>query len=116
MPIPPTPMTITVSPTLTCAEFTAEPQPVPTPHPSRHNVSNGISFGTFTALLTSTVVYSENVDNPAIWPTGRPARCNRKLVGSSNREPTNKLAPRSQRFCIPDAHQRQWPHAGRNEK
>jgi hypothetical protein len=37
-------MTITVSPGRTSAELTAEPQPVPTPQPTRHALSSGRSL------------------------------------------------------------------------
>ena len=118
IPTPPMPMTITVCPGCTWAELTAEPQPVPTLQPSRQTLSSGRSSSTFTAESAETVVVSTKVEMPHIWPTGVsvPASLSRKSVGSSHREPASSPAPRSQRFCWPEAHQRQWPQEGRNEK
>ncbi len=118
IPMPPTPITITVWPGPTSAEFTAEPHPVPTPQPTRQALSSGMSSGTLTAESADTVVVSTNVEMPHIWPTGSPlsASLSRKSVGSPQREPARRPAPRSHRFCMPEAHQRQCPHAGRNEK
>jgi hypothetical protein len=78
MPMPPTPMMITVSPGRTWALLTAEPQPVPTPQPSRHTLSRGRSLSTFTAELTDTIVVSQNVEMPHIWATGWPSRVVRR--------------------------------------
>ena len=117
IPIPPMPMTITVCPGCTSAALTAEPQPVPTPQPTRQATSSGMSSGTFTAESADTVVVSQKVEIPHICPTGVPsASFSRKSVGSSQREPCSRPAPRSQRFCIPEAHQRQCPQEGRKEK
>jgi hypothetical protein len=53
MPMPPTPMTITMWPGWTSAEFTAEP--VPTPQLVSEARSNGMSGAHFTAESTETV-------------------------------------------------------------
>ena len=63
---------------------------------------------------TSTTVSSQNVEMPAPWPIGWPSMDIRKLP--SDRQPVSTLAPRSHRFCIPDAHQRQRPQPGRNDR
>ena len=70
MPMPPIPITITVWPGYTSAEFTADPQPVPTPQPTRHALSSGRSSGTFTADATRPTECSANVEMPHICPTG----------------------------------------------
>ena len=50
---------------------TAEPQPVPTPHPVRQATSSGMSFVDLHRRLgRATVVTSANVPRPHIWPTG----------------------------------------------
>ncbi len=118
MPMPPMPITITVCPGCTSAALTAEPQPVPTPQPTRQATSSGMSSGTFTAESADTVVVSQKVEMPHIWPTGPPpsASFSRKSVGSPQREPCSSPAPRSHRFCMPEAHQRQCPQEGRKEK
>ena len=46
MPTPPTPTTTTVSPGMTSARYTAEPQPVVTPHETRATTSSGRSGST----------------------------------------------------------------------
>src|SRR3954451_2381045 len=117
IPIPPTPMMITVSPGSTLPALTAVPQPVPTPQPVRQATSSGMSSGIFTAERTSTVVTSEKVPRPHIWPTGVPSgSAKRKLSVSSQRDPYIRLAPESHRYCMPEAHQRQRPQPGRKEK
>ena len=117
IPIPPMPMTIT------CARL--HPSGVDRGTPARAHaaaeqadlVQRQVS-STFTAESAETVVVSTKVEMPHIWPTGVsvPASLSRKSVGSSHREPASSPAPRSQRFCWPEAHQRQWPQEGRNEK
>ena len=102
MPMPPMPMTMTVSPALTSPAWTAVPQPVPTPQPTRQATSSGMSLGIFTVERTSTVVISANVPSPHIWPTSAPSEVwKRKLSASSQREPTSRLAPESQMYCWP---------------
>ena len=48
MPMPPTPKITAVSPALSAAELTAEPQPVGTPQPTRTALSSGRSSSTLT--------------------------------------------------------------------
>ena len=111
-------MMIVVLPGWTPPALTAEPQPVPTPQPTKQAVSSGMSSATFTQESSETVVVSTNVEIPHIWPTGCPpsAILSRNELGSAHREPCRSPAPRSQRFCMPDAHHRQCPQEGRNEK
>ena len=117
MPMPPMPMTMTVSPAFTSPAWTAVPQPVPTPQPVRQATSSGMSLGILTVERTSTVVISANVPSPHIWPTGVPSEVwKRKLSASSQREPVSRLAPESQMYCWPLAQYRQRPQPGRNEK
>src|SRR5579862_3641092 len=73
MPTPPTPMMITTSPVRTLAALTADPNPVPTPHPSRHTVSRGTSSGTLTSDSSGTVLQAENVEISMNWLTSRPS-------------------------------------------
>ena len=79
----------------------------------RQAFSSGRSLSTFTHDATSTTVSSQNVEMPAPWPIGWPSMLIRKLP--SDRHPVSTLAPRSHRFCMPDAHQRQRPQPGRND-
>ena len=65
-PTPPTPITMTVSPALTCPVWTAAPQPVPTQQPSRQAAVKSVSAGTLTAECTEMVLYSLKADTPAI--------------------------------------------------
>ena len=115
MPIPPTPITITTSPVVKSAMFTTEPQPVATPHPSSTALVRSTCCGTLIALRVSMVLYSLNVEIPAICATGLPSRLIRNELSSPGREPVNITRPRSQRFAFPLAHIRQCPHTGRNE-
>ncbi len=55
--MPPTPMTITVSPGATFAAFTAEPQPVGTPQPTSTAFSRGMSSSTLTREFWWMVAY-----------------------------------------------------------
>src|ERR1700733_12004423 len=109
MPIPPTPQTMTTSPGRTFAELTAAPHPVGTPQLVRHAATRSVSGDTFTADMTDTVERSLKVDSPAICPTGLPSKDSRLLP--SSRAPESTRAPLSQRFCRPDAHHLQTPHA-----
>jgi hypothetical protein len=68
---------MTTWPGSTSAEFTAEPQPVPTPQPSRHMVSRGTSSGTFTQFHSDTTEYSENVEIIRNWWMSWPSWCMR---------------------------------------
>src|SRR5690606_23302047 len=61
LPTPPDPYTTTVSPALTPARCTADPQPVGTPHPITAPTSNGRSSGTSTTEYSDTTAYCENV-------------------------------------------------------
>ena len=65
------------------------------------------------AEATSTTVCSQKVEIPAAWPTGWPSMLIRKVP--SGRQPESTKAPRSHRFCIPEAHQRHRPQPGRND-
>ncbi len=97
--MPPMPMTIVVWPGCTPPELTAEPHPVPTPQPTRQATSSGMSSGTFTQESCATVVVSQNVEMPHIWPTGVPSVSFRRVLSSPHRVPASRPAPRSHRFC-----------------
>ena len=62
---------------------------------------------------TDTVDHWLKVEMPAICRTGPPSEAIRKLP--SRRVPARMPHPLSHKFCIPDAHHRQRPQAGRNE-
>ena len=94
MPMPPTPMTITVSPARTAAVLTAEPQPVGTPQPTSTALSSGRSSSTLTAEFWWMTPYWLNVPSMHIapyWPRG-PVIGNR----SPGRYPSRMVAPMSQ--------------------
>ena len=54
--MPPMPITATLSPGRTSAAYTAEPQPVVTPQPTRHALSSGTSSRIFTQEAWFTTV------------------------------------------------------------
>jgi len=66
-------MTMTTSPVRTLAALTADPNPVPTPQPSRHTVSSGTSSGTLTSDCSGTVLHAENVEMSMNWLTPWPS-------------------------------------------
>ncbi|SKX22550.1 Uncharacterised protein [Mycobacteroides abscessus subsp. massiliense] len=72
MPMPPAPITTTVSPARTSPVRTADPYPVVTPHPINAALSNGVPWSTLTKEAFGTTVYSENVPSKHIWPTSSP--------------------------------------------
>src|SRR5215469_9163757 len=57
LPTPPAPKMTTVSPACTPAACTAEPQPVGTPQPTRHAISQGISSTSGTQAHSDTTAY-----------------------------------------------------------
>ena len=61
LPMPPQPTTATMSPGCTSAAYTAEPQPVTTPQPSRQALSSGRSFSILMQLASCTTVWWANV-------------------------------------------------------
>ena len=64
--------TTTVSPGQTSAVLTAEPQPVITPHPSRHARDSGRSSSTLITDASDSVPYCEKLPTPAMMPTSLP--------------------------------------------
>ena len=72
LPIPPHPITTTVSPGLTPAVFTAEPQPVVTPQPTRQARLSGRSSSILTTDASGTVPYCANAPSQASAPMSRP--------------------------------------------
>jgi hypothetical protein len=72
-----------------------------------------MSSGIFTQLIDGTTVYSEKVDTRHICPMSTPSRCIRNVPSSW--QPASSMAPESQRFCCPLAHQRHRPQPGMNE-
>src|SRR5215469_13971189 len=99
MPTPPMPKITTVSPGLTLAAYTDEPQPVVTPQPTRQAISNGRSSSTFTQEFSEMTMYRENVPSTHIPPTSTPSRWNRYVSSSS--APVCAFLPSSQRFWRP---------------
>ena len=74
MPTPPTPTTTTVSPGMTSARYTAEPQPVATPHDTRATTPSGRSVSTFTSDASWHTPCSAKVPSLDITLSGRPSR------------------------------------------
>ena len=113
-PTPPQPMTTTVSPGLTLARSTAEPNPVEIPQLIRAAARRDTpgSILTSEASLASTV--SENVPSWVIrftfWPSRWYRHCPSPIIG-----PARIPMPRSQRCWRPDAHQKHRPQAGMND-
>ena len=100
-PSPPTPTTATLSPGRTSAAYTAEPQPVVAPHPSRQILSRGRSSRTFTADHSCTMQCSANVPRPAITMASWPRAWMRAVPSSIS--PPMIAAPLSHRFEWPSA-------------
>ena len=74
LPIPPQPITTTVSPGLTSAVLTAEPQPVVTPQPRRQARDSGRSSSILTTDASDTVPYWAKVPSSDAAPTSWPSR------------------------------------------
>jgi hypothetical protein len=108
------PYTTTVSPGRTPPALTAVPQPVGTPQPTSATVSSGRSSSILMVEYSDTVEYWEKVPSRHIWPKSRPSAWKRNVP--SGRQLSYSSAPRSHRFVMPRAQNRQWPHAGRNEQ
>src|SRR6478736_5134657 len=104
---------ITVSPGTMSAAYTEEHQPVGTPQPTSTTVSSGRSLSTDTQLVSEITEYWLNEPSMHIAPTSPPLSWKRNVP--SGRQPSRIVAPRSQMFEWPVAHQRQWPQTGRNE-
>lgn len=75
-PIPPVPMTTTLSPYPTRARLSTAPTPVSTPHPISAADVSGMSRGIRTACTAFTTVRSAKAELAANWNRGRPARVN----------------------------------------
>ena len=71
-PMPPMPTTATTSLGPTSAAYTLDPQPVTTPHPSRHARSSGASSSILMQLASFTTVRSANVPSMHISPRSSP--------------------------------------------
>lgn len=75
-PMPPVPITTTVSPRSTFARLSTAPTPVSTPQPIRAADVSGMSAGIFTACTALTRVRSANAELEANWYSGLPPREN----------------------------------------
>ena len=115
MPTPPQPTTTTVSPGCTSAAYTAEPQPVVTPHPTSAALSSGMSSSILMQLSCEATVYSPNVPMQHIRPRSWPLAWWR-AVKSVTWRPANRWAPRSQRFWWPVEQLGHLPQDGMNPK
>ena len=73
MPTPPTPTTTTVSPGSTSARYTAEPQPVVTPHETSATTFSGRSGSTLTSEASWTTPCSAKVPSLDMMLSGRPS-------------------------------------------
>ena len=97
MPTPPAPNTTAVWPASTPAAWTAEPQPVGTPQPTRQATSKGRSCGTGITEYSETTVYWEKVPSTHNPPKSTPSWWNRKVP--SGNSPVAAFLPESHRFC-----------------
>ena len=107
-PMPPAPMTTTVSPGLTSPAYTEEPQPVVTPHPTSAACFSGMSSSILMQLSTFATACEENVPIPHIFVRPTPALLNTLNVPS----PWMIVAPLSHRFVLPIEHQWHFPQLG----
>ena len=99
-PMPPMPITATVSPGRTLARLRTAPIPVTTPHPTRQAALKGTSSGMTTAWFSLTTVSSENTPVFANWNAPSPPT----VKGLSKRADVDRQcvgSPRSQAA--------QWP-------
>ena len=78
-PMPPAPITATVSPGCTLARLSTAPAPVTTAQPMRQAASSGISLEITTAWLSATTVRSVNTPALANWNAFSPATVNGRL-------------------------------------
>ena len=78
-PMPPAPMTTTVSPGWTLARLSTAPAPVTTAQPMRQAASNGMSLSITTAWLSATTVRSVNTPALANWKAFSPPTVNGRL-------------------------------------
>src|SRR3954470_4790758 len=114
MPMPPMPKMTTLSPGRVSAEYTTEPHPVGTPQPTSAAFSSGMSSSIFTTELRDTTARPLKVPSLHIAPRSCWPEWKRNVP--SGRQPTSRLAPRSQTFWWPVEHQRHLPQVGRNEQ
>src|SRR6202046_1290153 len=113
LPTPPAPKITTVSPACTPAACTADPQPVGTPQPTRHNSSHGMSWKSSrngTVAHSDTTAYCENVPSVQNPPMSVSPSWNRQVPSSTM--PVPALSPLTHMFWCPVEHGRQAPQAG----
>src|ERR1700677_4112227 len=99
-----------VSPARTPPAFTALPQPVGTPHPTRTAVLRGSHSSPLTTEYWEMVARSENVPSMHSCPMSRPLAWYRKLPSMNS--PFMRWTPRLHRFDRPLAQYRQVPQLG----
>src|SRR6185312_11187633 len=117
LPTPPAPKITTVSPACTPAACTADPQPVGTPHPTRHSSSHGMSWKSSrsgTVAHSDTTAYCEKVPSVQNPPMSVSPSWNRQ-VPSSNM-PVPALRPLTHMLECPVEQGRQAPQAGMYEQ
>ena len=73
MPIPPTPITTTVSPARMPERFATEPKPVGMAHDSSALGTSGRCGSIFTSEFVDTTVCLANAPTFARWPSGLPS-------------------------------------------
>src|SRR4051812_33737851 len=110
LPTPPAPKITTVSPARTPAAYTAEPQPVGTPQPTRLATVQGMSSAIGTTAHSDTTAYWENVPSEQKPPRSSSPRWKRKVP--SRNMPVPALSPLTHMFWWPVEHGRQAPQAG----
>src|SRR5262252_7037258 len=104
----------TVWPGRTPAAYTAEPQPVGTPHPTRDATSNGMSGGMLMHDHSDTTAYWENVPSTHRPPRSAPSSSWKRNV-PSGKMPVPAFFPASHRYWRPVEQYRHMPQAGMKE-
>ncbi|OCB52885.1 hypothetical protein A9X02_01355 [Mycobacterium malmoense] len=115
MPMPPVPITTTVSPPRTPARRAAEPYPVGTAQASSAAGTSGKSGSIFTSEFAATTVCSAKAPIFDTWPRRRPSMVWWRKVPSVGMPGARVPDPVSHRYSIPEAHHRHWPQTATKE-
>ncbi len=103
-----------MSPARTPAAYTADPQPVGTPHPTSEATSNEMSSSIGMQANSDTTAYSEKVPSVQNPPRSSSPRWNRKVP--SRNIPVAAFRPLTHMLWLPVEHGRQAPQAGMYEQ
>ena len=115
VPIPPTPITTTVSPTRIPERFATEPNPVGMAQDSSALGASGSCGSILTREFVDTTVCVANAPTLARWPNGLPSAVWWRYVPSVGIPGVRTPAPMSQMYSMPLAHQRHCPHTATND-